>query len=555
MQYRIFIIWIAVLLHLSVTSLCTAQFLNENFELELSDLWQFSPMEPTVYAHSWGVEDSTIFIEQNPGDHRSLWCSGFPNDLIPGNDLYIIDPDQPAWAIYGPFPLENYLIAEPQFDLWSDAEWDDGLRVVCTNHPEYSQQHETLEDLQNWCVLGEYFGRTPAFSWQHLSFDFAHVDSSGIEISYLGRENVYLAFVFIEDGDEEAGYGAFIDNLYMYPIFDHQFDFRNPEISIRKSVDGNYVTPDDILMGEEYFIICSFRVRDIVTSQTEESTHRLTLAGDTEDWVGEWEALPENNRFEEYLLSPWVPDHAGEWQTSFELDIYNDQDEINEGNNLWDLPIIVQGPPNTWFNPFPENSDTLISSQLTIQIFSETPFEELDFEFFLDNDRDFENGAIPIWFELLDLEPPSVLSSIEYRTRLNGSCNGIEDGEYYLVASVSDGVFPDGLSYSESTIVIAQEVLVGGKAGILLSSFMISEPYPNPFNNEVNFSISLTKPGKVNIAWIDLLGRLVDRQSFNFEASGNFKQNWQPSSLASGIYLAQISTNHGNQWMKVIYLP
>ncbi|MBZ0265291.1 T9SS type A sorting domain-containing protein [bacterium] len=193
--------------------------LYENFE-QYQDFWpwenwQISPTPPSApNRHTWGVEDSSVYFPGAPGEYRSIWCSGLPNDLIPGEDDYRIDPNEPAWAIWGPFSLDDVGEAYGSFKLWMDVETgDDGLKVVCTNHPEYNTQHSTLEDLDNWCVLYEIFHPTAQLQWEDVFWDFTEVDSAGETISYLGREDIYFAIVFIDDGDEIRGGGAFIDNL------------------------------------------------------------------------------------------------------------------------------------------------------------------------------------------------------------------------------------------------------------------------------------------------------------------------------------------------------
>jgi hypothetical protein len=72
----------------------------------------------------------------------------------------------------------------------------------------------------------------------------------------------------------------------------------------------------------------------------------------------------------------------------------------------------------------------------------------------------------------------------------------------------------------------------------------IMTAYPNPFSNTVNFRYKLAYKGEVNIAIVDVSGRLVQVLNEGNKAAGEYTASWNGASLATGNYFAQISVNN-----------
>ncbi len=70
-------------------------------------------------------------------------------------------------------------------------------------------------------------------------------------------------------------------------------------------------------------------------------------------------------------------------------------------------------------------------------------------------------------------------------------------------------------------------------------------PYPNPASSSLNFPVSLSGPGAVEIRIFDLSGRTVDAISTEELASGSHTLVWNASEAPAGVYMARISSPYG----------
>lgn len=70
--------------------------------------------------------------------------------------------------------------------------------------------------------------------------------------------------------------------------------------------------------------------------------------------------------------------------------------------------------------------------------------------------------------------------------------------------------------------------------------FYLSQNYPNPFNPSTTIEYGLNEAGPVSLIVYDIIGRkiqtLVDQNQFE----GNYKVNFNASSLASGVYFYRL---------------
>jgi hypothetical protein len=71
--------------------------------------------------------------------------------------------------------------------------------------------------------------------------------------------------------------------------------------------------------------------------------------------------------------------------------------------------------------------------------------------------------------------------------------------------------------------------------------------YPNPFNPELNLVIGVPNIDEVYLGVFDLLGHQVADLSLGRVNPGYHRVTWRPESLASGIYILQISSAGGWQ--------
>ena len=82
-------------------------------------------------------------------------------------------------------------------------------------------------------------------------------------------------------------------------------------------------------------------------------------------------------------------------------------------------------------------------------------------------------------------------------------------------------------------------------AGEVPDTYSLSAPYPNPFNLETCFKLSLSNDCKVNFKIYNLLGQEVCTLFDGFKASGEHTLKWDGGNnrgcpLASGIYIYRL---------------
>ena len=89
--------------------------------------------------------------------------------------------------------------------------------------------------------------------------------------------------------------------------------------------------------------------------------------------------------------------------------------------------------------------------------------------------------------------------------------------------------------------------------GYLPDRFLLSVPYPNPFNASVRLSVYLPFDADSKITVYDINGRLVDRIQL-YRQKGCSDLEWTPVNLPSGVYVIRLE----NDWMdfarKIVYL-
>ncbi|MDP8228987.1 MAG: T9SS type A sorting domain-containing protein, partial [Candidatus Electryoneaceae bacterium] len=88
----------------------------------------------------------------------------------------------------------------------------------------------------------------------------------------------------------------------------------------------------------------------------------------------------------------------------------------------------------------------------------------------------------------------------------------------------------------------SQAMSVGGK-GIVLrpTSFGLSTPFPNPFNNSFNVELTIPMPYFTTLTLMDLSGRTVFKQSFGQIGTGTHLMTISPVGIPSGIYYIRLN--------------
>ncbi len=85
-------------------------------------------------------------------------------------------------------------------------------------------------------------------------------------------------------------------------------------------------------------------------------------------------------------------------------------------------------------------------------------------------------------------------------------------------------------------------------------NFTLHQNYPNPFNPTTTISYSLEKSGFVKLNVYDLLGREVGNLINKEQAMGNYKVEFNASSLTSGVYFYRLQSGDFVEAKKLILL-
>jgi hypothetical protein len=90
---------------------------------------------------------------------------------------------------------------------------------------------------------------------------------------------------------------------------------------------------------------------------------------------------------------------------------------------------------------------------------------------------------------------------------------------------------------------------------IELNEELISiEPFPNPFNNFINFKINIRKEGNYDLLIYDCLGRLIINQKNIYLHQGKTRRYFDFTDFPSGIYFVKINNENYNKIQKIIHI-
>jgi hypothetical protein len=78
-----------------------------------------------------------------------------------------------------------------------------------------------------------------------------------------------------------------------------------------------------------------------------------------------------------------------------------------------------------------------------------------------------------------------------------------------------------------------------------ISGTSLGQPFPNPANDEINFTYNLDQPNKVLFAIYDVAGQLVKTVSQKEESEGLHTETISVSDLANGVYFLELTSENG----------
>ena len=128
-------------------------------------------------------------------------------------------------------------------------------------------------------------------------------------------------------------------------------------------------------------------------------------------------------------------------------------------------------------------------------------------------------------------------------------------GVLYWLSPYGDGI-PRMIAlngYNVSMYTVDITTAVGDdNPEVLPSSFTMGEPYPNPFNPSVSFSITLAQKTELTIAVFNALGQEVAQIYSGELPAGERAFVWDGTNQASGVYFIKATTTDGTQTKKAV---
>jgi len=81
---------------------------------------------------------------------------------------------------------------------------------------------------------------------------------------------------------------------------------------------------------------------------------------------------------------------------------------------------------------------------------------------------------------------------------------------------------------------------------------LLSQNYPNPFDQSTNIDFKIVKPGKVSLIVYNSLGQKIDQIVDEFLFAGSYSYTWNPKGIASGIYFYQLKVDENKEIKRMI---
>lgn len=88
----------------------------------------------------------------------------------------------------------------------------------------------------------------------------------------------------------------------------------------------------------------------------------------------------------------------------------------------------------------------------------------------------------------------------------------------------------------------------------VIAKFRLSQNFPNPFNPSTTISYSIPKQSHVEMRLFDMLGREVATIVSKEQSAGDYKVQFDGSSLPSGVYIYTLQAGQFRDSKKLLLL-
>lgn len=170
----------------------------------------------------------------------------------------------------------------------------------------------------------------------------------------------------------------------------------------------------------------------------------------------------------------------------------------------------------------------------------------------------------PIQIDLINTSGP--ISDLQMNSILKRN-----DDSYLIISSPAINIDPLNFKSIRLSIVSQDSIknnwdykliIKDGKLGTdsnVPRDFNLTNPYPNPFNGSIKFSVYMLKDARVSINIINHNGQRVKAIHNGQLNSGNHYFNWHGKNesleiLSSGVYYIKVSSDSNQDWRKVTFI-
>ncbi|MBT3607819.1 MAG: T9SS type A sorting domain-containing protein [Candidatus Marinimicrobia bacterium] len=144
----------------------------------------------------------------------------------------------------------------------------------------------------------------------------------------------------------------------------------------------------------------------------------------------------------------------------------------------------------------------------------------------------------------------------------------LSGGNWYNITDPGNDLYTGDGNYSEYSIPAKSAVVYANQEWVLSTKyqepkvpekFQILSAYPNPFNGQIQFNISIPDGIIGSISIFDLSGRLIKSFDKSLLSEGSHILIWSGDSqdgkpLSSGVYLVSVKSKFGRTTQKILYL-
>ncbi|MBT8378789.1 MAG: T9SS type A sorting domain-containing protein [Ignavibacteria bacterium] len=128
----------------------------------------------------------------------------------------------------------------------------------------------------------------------------------------------------------------------------------------------------------------------------------------------------------------------------------------------------------------------------------------------------------------------------------------LEDGNYYWAVQAIDGAMAGSEFSNEGTFTVGS--VTSSRNESLPQEYKLEQNFPNPFNPSTTIEYSIKEKSPVLLIVYNALGKRVITLVNKLQPAGNYKINFEASSLPSGIYFFKLSAGGFSETKKMILL-